>query len=438
MATRGLLAVLLACLAAASTGASSSPSTCPTRHYTRISGKYVSSPSALGEVDAAVAASAPPGKPVYTLTVPRSNVTSVCSLGRAGEEYKTYLPMLFEDGAVRMIKPVAKNSGCASAKETGARSSGLEMTFKLLDSAQVGIARCTSRATECDVYIYESTGAAGYNKEGQAPRGRAPRGRALASHKRCDDEDECFSCTDYCTKDKCKICNWHRCDCTANHHGCFPADAVVTTARGATRISALKIGDKALAARPDGSTFLDDVYMFGHKDAAAASSFVRLETAGGAALRLTADHHLFVTRGGERLGVPSSQALVGDLVLVEGRLGASLQLEAIVAKSLVPGAGLFNPYTLSGAIVVDGVAASCHSSSALDGAFRRMGVSVPDGYQAAFAPLRAMYRALGADRMAAIEFIIDAAANAANTGTLLFALGPVASAVARGAWLAWR
>jgi hypothetical protein len=191
-------------------------------------------------------------------------------------------------------------------------------------------------------------------------------------------------------------------------------------------MSALKVGDQVLAARPDG-----------HKDAAAAASFVRLETAGGTALRLTADHHLFVTRGGERLAVPSSQALVGDLVLVEGRLGASHQLEAIVAKSLVPGAGLFNPYTLSGSIVVDGVAASCHSSSALDGVFRLMGVSVPDGYQAVFAPLRAMYRALGADRMAAIEFIIDAAANAANKGTQLSGRGPtVASTVAGSAWLA--
>jgi hypothetical protein len=130
--------------------------------------------------------------------------------------------------------------------------------------------------------------------------------------------------------------------------------------------------------------------------------------------------------------------VVGDLVHVAGRLGAS-QLEAIVAKSLVPGAGLFNPYTLSGSIVVDGVAASCHSSSALDGIFELMGISIPGGYQAAFAPVRALYRALGADRMAAIEFIIDAGADAVNKGTLFSALAPVAaSVVAGGAWLAAR
>ena len=227
--------------------------------------------------------------------------------------------------------------------------------------------------------------------------------------------------------------------CPCLSRSCFPADAIVTTSHaGDLPISSLKIGDKVLAARPDGSTFFDDIYMFGHKDATAASRFVKLETASGAVLRLTADHHLFVTRGGERLEVPSSKALAGDFVHVAGRSGAC-QLEAIVAKSLVAGTGLFNPYTLSGSIVVDGVAASCHSSSALDGVFRLMGVSVPDGYQIAFAPVRAMYRALGAERMASVEFIIDAVAVAANSGTSFSALAPVAaSALAGCAWLATR
>ena len=45
---------------------------------------------------------------------------------------------------------------------------------------------------------------------------------------------------------------------------CFPADAIVTTAHaGDLPITSLKIGDKVLSTRPDGSTFFDDVYMFG-------------------------------------------------------------------------------------------------------------------------------------------------------------------------------
>jgi hypothetical protein len=415
-------------------------------------------------VDAAVASSAPPGPTYYRLTVPRSNVSTVCSLGHAGEGYKTYLPLEFEGGAVRMIKPLAKSYGCDSAKAgKGGASSGLQMTFRLLDNAQVGIVDCPPRRAECEVFLYRSTGSVGYNKE--QPQTLNIRHTSYGRTLLQANPDDCTGGMDTCITKDCDgsttLCYQYRIvgdygicyqcgtcfgpPCTTTHPNCnagtdlccFPADAVVTTLRGATRISALKIGDKVLAARPDGSTFFDDVYMFGHKDTTTAASFVRLETAGGAALRLTSDHHLFVTRGGERLGVPASQALVGDLVHVQGRLGAS-QLEAIVAKSIVRGTGLFNPYTLSGSIVVDGVAASCHSSSALDGVFRLMGVSIPDGYQAAFAPLRTMYRALGADRMASIEFIVDAVASAANTGTLLSALGPVASAVAGGAWLAAR
>ncbi len=79
------------------------------------------------------------------------------------------------------------------------------------------------------------------------------------------------------------------------------------------------------------------------------------------------------------------------------------------------------------------------SSSALDRIFELAGVSVPVGYQIAFAPVRAIYRVLGAERMASVEFIIDAVAVAANSGASFSALAPVAaSALAGGAWLATR
>ena len=195
--------------------------------------------------------------------------------------------------------------------------------------------------------------------------------------------------------------------------GCFPGDSVVTTeAGGRRRISELAIGDRVLAARPDGSTFFDDVYLFGHKDAAVVTSFVKLETASGAVLRLTGDHHVPVRRAGAALVLPSAAVQVGDLVRVVGDANAAL--EPVASKSIVQDRGLFNPYTLSGTIVVDGVVASSHSSSALDGLFAALGVSIPDGYQAAFAPLRALYRLVGARRFASLEYIIDAVAEVVN------------------------
>ena len=47
--------------------------------------------------------------------------------------------------------------------------------------------------------------------------------------------------------------------------------------------------------------------------------------------------------------------------------GAALETSRVRATAEVTKSGLFNPYTLSGSIVVDGVAASCHSSWILDG-----------------------------------------------------------------------
>jgi hypothetical protein len=70
---------------------------------------------------------------------------------------------------------------------------------------------------------------------------------------------------------------------------------------------------------------------------------------------------------------------------------------------------------LHGSIVVDGVLASCHSSFALDGLFSLLGVPIAHGYQLVFVPIRVLYRFLGPVRMASMEFIIDAVAEAINT-----------------------
>jgi hypothetical protein len=180
----------------------------------------------------------------------------------------------------------------------------------------------------------------------------------------------------------------------------------------------LRMGDKVLSVRADGSTFFDEIYMFGHKDMTAEVPFVLLETDGGAALRLTQDHHLHVQRPHSAAWsvIPASAAKVGDVVLVlrSGQTNTTVS-HRIVSKSTVMDRGLFNPYTLHGSIVVDGVLASCHSSFAVDGLFSLLGVPLPDGYQFVFAPIRALFRFLGPARMASVEFVIDAVAEAITT-----------------------
>ena len=58
---------------------------------------------------------------------------------------------------------------------------------------------------------------------------------------------------------------------------CFPGDAPVTIeGRGEAQMQDVRIGDRVLVARSDGSLGYDDVYFFGHRDRAAVASFVRL------------------------------------------------------------------------------------------------------------------------------------------------------------------
>lgn len=220
---------------------------------------------------------------------------------------------------------------------------------------------------------------------------------------------------------------------------CFPADATVTakTALETTperkRMDQLRIGDRVLSVRPDGTAFYDSIYMFGHKDSNSLGRFVRLETSKGTVLRLTADHYVFVLRKGNMLEVPAADAVVGDMLRVLVPKSQHSSLEPIVAMSSIVDRGLFNPYTLGGAIAVDGVVASTHSSSALDWVFRWLGMSIPDGYQTLFAPIRGAYWMLGHERMASLEWIIDAGADLMNSGAGPYPLSVIAYVAMLGA-----
>jgi hypothetical protein len=214
----------------------------------------------------------------------------------------------------------------------------------------------------------------------------------------------------------------------------------VTLEGGATKAMAeLAIGDRVLAADAAGRLFFDDVAFFGHRDASASALFVTVTTDSGAVLRLTPDHFLpaIADAACEAAGagtdlwaaralLPARAVTTAHRVWVAGADGKVPRLERVARAALAPHAGLFNPYTLSGTIVVDGVAASVHSSSFADAAFAALGVSIPAGYQALFAPLRALYRAVGP---AAAEWI-QRTAGAAVIGAIHWPGG--ASAPAAG------
>jgi hypothetical protein len=204
---------------------------------------------------------------------------------------------------------------------------------------------------------------------------------------------------------------------------CFPADATVVLESGATtRMDALRVGDRVQALAPDGTLAFQPVYLFGHQSASLTSEFVGVLPAGNdrATLWLTPDHYLPVVPGAApsmspasdpacfaspalscARNVPAGWVKPGDVVFVApGNVcsgGGAQKLEPVAVASVTRErkAGLYNPYTTGGWIIVDGAAASSHSDFLLEpvtpDAYKHL---LPAVYQTLFAPLRALYAAV--------------------------------------------
>lgn len=154
---------------------------------------------------------------------------------------------------------------------------------------------------------------------------------------------------------------------------CFPGSATVQLESGAAvRMDALAVGDRVLAAPGAYSP----VFLFTHRAARAPAAFLRISTDAGAAVAVTPGHYVPV-RG---RGLVAARAVaVGDYVgLGDGREAAVLRVEA------VRGEGLYNPQTLHGEIVVDGVVCSAYTQAV-----------EPAVAHAALGGLRAVWAAFG-------------------------------------------
>jgi len=210
------------------------------------------------------------------------------------------------------------------------------------------------------------------------------------------------------------------------------------------RMEDLRVGDKVLAATPEGQLEFQDVYFFGHRASGVKAAFVRLDlddyasdAAAAPALELTPDHFVPVITDGAASDLLRSARMTyardvraGDKLLIAAAGGERLRVASVAGVSYVRRAGLFNPYTLGGTIVVDGVLASAHSSWLVDGVAAALGLThrLPAGFQLAFAPLRALYATAGPDFMQAFGDAL--AATALRLEAALLAHRPAAVAPA--------
>ncbi|GAB0498217.1 hypothetical protein MMPV_009558 [Pyropia vietnamensis] len=167
---------------------------------------------------------------------------------------------------------------------------------------------------------------------------------------------------------------------------CFPAAATVERADGSiVRMDALRVGDVVRVAPGVGASSFSPVYLFTHADATRrhGTPHVRLTTASGAAITSSAGHYVYASG---RL-VAASAVDVGDTLQVVRPGGGDGQwvVSPVTAVTAVPVAGLYNPQTLAGEVVVDGVRASTYTTAI-----------APRVAAALLAPLRAAWSVVGA------------------------------------------
>lgn len=150
---------------------------------------------------------------------------------------------------------------------------------------------------------------------------------------------------------------------------CFPASATVELRSGeVVRMDSLSVGDVVKV----GVNKYSRIFMFTHKTARSTYNFVTLQTKSGASLSLTAGHYLYVNGA----LAAAKTVRVGDVLTL-----GSGKASAVTEVGAHSGDGLYNPQTVSGDVVVNGLLASTYTT-AVEPAFAH----------ALLAPLRALHR----------------------------------------------
>jgi MYXO-CTERM domain-containing protein len=153
----------------------------------------------------------------------------------------------------------------------------------------------------------------------------------------------------------------------------LPATATVRLEDGSQKaMRDIRLGDRIMVARADGSLSYEEVYLNTHKDSVSSTPYVE--------------------KG-------ANEIAVGDIVWSRTDDGRMVPDEVAAVRTTVA-VGAYNPLTMNGTIVVDGVVASAHSDWFLDGIVSAD--TQTKVYQAILAPVRVAYRALGPARMETI------------------------------------
>lgn len=299
---------------------------------------------------------------------------------------------------------------------------------RLLDELErkVGDLQLSQRNLELCAHAYNAVAVTQAVPNDAAALGCASGEVDCGSGKCCPSGDQC---TNFCQRGNCDII------CTAP--ACFPAAATVRLEDGSTRtMDELRLGDRVQVAHGDGSLGFSEIYLQTHKDALSAAPFVELTLASGRTLSLSARH--FIPTGAsfsDAVTKAAEEVRIGDLVWSQATQG--MAAEPVVAQRTRVDVGLYNPLTMTGTILVDGVLASAHSDWFLDGIVSPHAQAAV--YQAILAPVRLAYRVIGPEAMTVVTEewgVVDAVRDATTparvgAGLALLALAACAAFVVR-------
>jgi len=157
-------------------------------------------------------------------------------------------------------------------------------------------------------------------------------------------------CSQLCLRCGCKGFNYGN-----KTDGCFPADATLELQGGATvAMDALKVGDVVRVGAGAGVEAFSKVYMFTHKDADVKAKFVKImisstTTTTKQSVRLTAGHYLYVN------GKLQTARTV--------KVGDTVSAGNVTAVTTEWAEGFYNPHTMTGDIVVNGVLTSTYTDA---------------------------------------------------------------------------
>jgi hypothetical protein len=128
----------------------------------------------------------------------------------------------------------------------------------------------------------------------------------------------------------------------------------------------VKVGDTVRVMTTDGRLTWSQVCAWAHRDTQSTASYLRLTTS-HRQLIVSADHLVATIAGSSISFVPAKTIKAGHTLVecdnstLEGSAG--VWGNQVVSVGAVHAQGVFAPLTLTGTVVVDGVAASCYAAT---------------------------------------------------------------------------